>query len=42
MAAPVFVGVVLHHQVLQIELDPTLQITQIGSSNGIALTMGVF
>jgi hypothetical protein len=40
--SPAFVGVVLHHQVLQVELDPTLQITQIGSSNGIALTMGVF
>ena len=39
---PAFVGVVLHNQVLQVEVDPLLHITRIGSSNGITLTVGVF
>jgi len=39
---PVFVGVMLRHQVLQVELDPTFQITGFYGSNGLLLTVGAF
>jgi len=39
---PVFAGIVLQNQVLQVELDPALNITRIASSNGIRLTVGSF
>lgn len=35
-----FVGVLLHSQVVQIELDPMLNLLGITSTNGIALTIG--
>lgn len=38
----VFVGVTLQTQVLQVELDMSLNITGISSSNGLSLTIGVF
>ena len=37
-----FVGVMLRHQVLQLALDPTFQITGLRSSNGLLLTVGAF
>lgn len=40
--SPAFVGLTLFHQVVQIEMDPSLQILQIGSSNAVALTLGLF
>jgi len=39
---PVFAGVVLLDQVLQVELSPTFHITRIAGSNGLSLTIGVF
>jgi hypothetical protein len=38
---PVFAGVVLRHQLLQIELDQQFKNTLIGGSNGLTLTLGV-
>jgi len=40
--SPAFVGMVLHDQVLQIELGPTFAITGLSSSNGLRLTLGVW
>ena len=39
---PAFTGVVLQHQVLQIELDASFTITHIGGSNGVKLTIGTY
>ena len=39
---PAFAGIVLSSQVLQIELDPNFNISLLGSSNGITLTLGAF
>ena len=41
-ADPVFVGVVVHGQILQALLDPQFQIVGVGSSNGLRLTLGMF
>lgn len=38
----VFAGTTMFHQVLQLELGPTAEITRIGGSNGLALTIGSF
>jgi len=37
-----FAGLVMHNQVLQIELGPASSITQIASSNGLTLRIGAF
>jgi hypothetical protein len=36
----VFAGVVLHNQILQIELDASLQLSLLSASNGLQLTIG--
>jgi hypothetical protein len=41
-ADPVYAGQSLYNQVLQIELDLSLNITRISSSNGLALMLGSF
>lgn len=39
---PVFVGVTLAHQVLQVEFDPAIGLVSVSGSNALALTVGVF
>jgi len=39
---PVFAGVVMNHQVLQLEIGVASSITRIASSNGLTVTIGVF
>lgn len=40
--APALAGLVLHHQVLGLEVDPTLTIVSLAASNSLILTVGVF
>jgi hypothetical protein len=40
--AVAFVGIVLHDQVVQAEVDPLLNLLSITSTNGIAFTIGSF
>jgi hypothetical protein len=39
---PILVGLALHNQVAQVELDPLLNIIQITASNGLRLSLGSF
>lgn len=40
--APFLIGAPLHNQVLQLELDPSLALQAIGSTNAVTLTIGSF
>lgn len=39
---PIYAGVVLHHQMLQLEVDAAPSLLSLSSSNGLALTIGSF
>ena len=39
---PIYAGVLLHHQMLQLEIDTAPSLLSLSSSNALALTIGSF
>lgn len=39
---PIYAGVLLHHQMLQLEVDTVPSLLSLSSSNALALTIGSF